>query len=146
MSVIGGRLSGKVASKIGKKRTLLTGLILATLADLILFATGNILGMLFLAVAILGLGFVFAHSTLLTLATEFAQKSRGIAMSLVAACFMGGGGIGTAIGGRLIKVFGFNDFFLYFGIALITLVIATTILIKIKENPFKASMVRSINS
>jgi predicted MFS family arabinose efflux permease len=145
MSVIGGRLSGKVAGKIGKKRTLLTGLILATAADLVLFAAGNFLGMLILAVGLLGLGFIFAHSTLLTMATEFAQKSRGIAMSLVAACFMGGGGIGTAIGGILINVYGFNDFFLYFGTAFIVLVIVTAMLIKIKEIPVNNAM-KSINS
>jgi predicted MFS family arabinose efflux permease len=135
MSIIGGRLSGKIANKIGKKGILLIGLVLATLADLVLFSTGNILIMLVLGVALLGLGFIFAHSTLLTMATEFAQKSRGIAMSLVAACFMGGGGIGTAIGGRLIKEVGFSSYFLYFGIAFIVLVIVTSILIKIKESP-----------
>ena len=111
MTVIGGRLSGRIAAKIGKKRILLTGLSLATLADLVLFSSGNILGVLILGVALLGLGFIFAHSTLLTIATEFAQKARGTAMSLVAACFMGGGGIGTAIGGTLIKGEGFTDSF-----------------------------------
>ena len=44
-------------------------------------------------------------------ATEFAQKSRGAAMSLVAFFFMGGGGVGTAIGGRLIARFGLERLF-----------------------------------
>ena len=47
-----------------------------------------------ISVALLGLGFIFTHSTLLTRATEFALKARGAAMSLVAFCFMGGGGVG----------------------------------------------------
>ncbi len=133
MTVIGGRLSGKVASRIGKKRMLLSGLVLATIADVVLFSAGDVLGTLIAAVALLGLGFIFAHSTLLTIATEFAQKARGIAMSLVAACFMGGGGIGTAIGQKLIKGEGFTAFYLYYGLALIALVIAAAILINIKE-------------
>ena len=135
MAIIGGRLSGKIASKIGKKNILVVGLISATLADLVLFSMGNVLGMLILGVALLGLGFIFAHSTLLTIATEFAQKARGIAMSLVAFCFMVGGGVGTAIGGRLIKIYGFSNFFLYCGIAFIVLVAATVFLINIKDNP-----------
>ena len=53
------------------------------------------------------MGFMLAHSTLLTIATEFASKARGVAMSLVAFAFMGGGGIGTALGGRLIRAGGF---------------------------------------
>ncbi len=62
---------------------------------------------------------VNGHSTLLTIATEFAAKARGAAMSLVAFCFMGGGGIGTALGGRLIKAVGFEQFFSYYGLALL---------------------------
>ncbi len=31
---------------------------------------------------------MLAHSTFLTIATEFAAKARGVAMSLVAFCFM----------------------------------------------------------
>lgn len=49
----------------------------------------------------LGLSFMLDHSTLTTIATGFAAQARGAAaMSLVAFCFMGGGGIGTAFGGR----------------------------------------------
>jgi predicted MFS family arabinose efflux permease len=130
MTIIGGRVSGKLATKLGKKTLILSGLISAVLADFILFATGNVLIALIAGVALLGLGFIFTHSTLLTIATEFAQKSRGVAMSLVAACFMAGGGIGTAIGGKLIKAHGFADFFLYGALALIVLVGAVALLIK----------------
>ena len=144
MTVIGGRLSGKIADKIGKKRILITGLGLAALADLVLFTSGNVLGVLILGVALLGLGFIFAHSTLLTMATEFAQKARGTAMSLVAACFMGGGGIGTAIGGILIKGEGFTDFFLYYGMALIVLFITAMFLINVKETLAEARMNKNL--
>jgi predicted MFS family arabinose efflux permease len=146
MTVIGGRLSGRLANKIGKKRTLIAGLILATLADLILYSTGDILGMLIIAVALLGSGFIFAHSTLLTVATEFAQKSRGIAMSLVAACFMGGGGIGTAIGSRLITNLGFSYLYLFYGLAFIILVLAAFLMIQIKENQVKTINVKPVKA
>lgn len=43
-----------------------------------------------------------AHSTLLTVATEFARAARGAAMSLVTFAFMLGGAVGTGLGGRLI--------------------------------------------
>jgi len=61
---------------------------------------------------------------------EFAAKARGAAMSLVAFCFMGGGGVGTAIGGRLIENFGFETFFLYYGLALFILIFLAGVLIK----------------
>ena len=130
MAIIGGKIGGKLANKVGRKKVLLAGLISATLADLVLYSMGNVLGMLIVGVALLGLGFIFAHSTLLTIATEFAQKARGIAMSLVAFCFMGGGGVGTAIGGKIIKIYGFNNFFLYYGIGFIVLVLLATFLVR----------------
>jgi predicted MFS family arabinose efflux permease len=51
----------------------------------------------------------------------FAAKARGAAMSLAAFCFMGGGGVGTAIGGKVIDATGFNLFYLYYGLGLIAL-------------------------
>lgn len=144
MTVIGGRLTGKIAGKIGQKRILILGLGLAVLAELLLFPTINILGLLVPAVALLGLGFIFAHSTLLTIATDFARQARGIAMSLVAACFMGGGGVGTAIGQRLIKGYGFNQFFLYYGISLAALIIAAAFLVKEKDKLPKADLNKNL--
>ncbi|GAB4267729.1 MFS transporter [Thermincola ferriacetica] len=130
MAVIGGRLSGKLAAKLGRRKVLVMGLTSATIADILFFLGGNILGVLIAGVALLGLGFMLAHSTLLTIATEFAAKARGAAMSLVAFCFMGGGGIGTALGGKLIKSVGFETFFSYYGMALFILIFLAGVLIK----------------
>lgn len=129
-AVIGGRVSGKLAKNLGRKKVLLTGLTLATLADILLFSSGDVLAVLITAVALLGLGFMLAHSTLLTIATEFAAKARGAAMSLVAFCFMGGGGIGTALGGRLIKSIGFTNFFLVYGLALLILIVLAGLIVR----------------
>jgi len=129
-AVIGGRLSGKLASKMGRKKVLLLGLTSAAISDALFFLSGGILWVLILGVALLGLGFMLAHSTLLTVATEFAAKARGAAMSLVAFCFMGGGGVGTAIGGRLINSIGYESFFSYYGAALFILIIIAAVVVK----------------
>jgi predicted MFS family arabinose efflux permease len=129
MTIIGGRLSGKLANRFGRKRLIIIGLSMAALAEFILFLSGNILIILIFGIALLGLSFILAHSTLVTIATEFAPKSRAMAMSLVAACFVTGGGIGTAIGGRLLKVSGYDGLFLPYGIALVLLVFAAAVLL-----------------
>jgi predicted MFS family arabinose efflux permease len=130
MSVIGGRLSGKLANKIGQKKVLSLGLISASIADIIIFFFGSNIYLLILGVALLGLGFILTHSTLLTRATGFAQKARGAAMSLVAFCFMGGGGVGTAIGGRIIALYSLNNLFIIYGLALIVTLILSFFLIR----------------
>ena len=73
---------------------------------------------------------MLAHSTLLTIATEFAKAARGTAMSLVAFCFMGGGGVGTAIGGRIIASVGYSTFYVAYGILLFGLLMAARILVR----------------
>lgn len=130
MTVIGGRVSGKIAAKIGGKKILTLGLTLSVVADLIIFLYGSILPLLILGVAMLGLGFIFTHSTLLTRATEFAQNARGAAMSLVAFFFMGGGGIGTAIGGKIIAATSLNNLYLVYGIGLLLTLLLSFVLIR----------------
>lgn len=124
MAVIGGRISGKIAAKVGRKKTILIGLICAVLANLIYLALGSYLVVLVIGVGLMGLGFMMAHSTFLTIATEFAQKSRGVAMSLVAFFFMGGGGLGTAVGSRIVSGSSLIILFAVYGIGLLALIIA----------------------
>jgi len=140
MTVIGGRLSGKIVLKIGARKLLSIGLALAALADIVIYLFGNTLWLLIIGVALLGLGFIFTHSTLLTRATEFAQKARGAAMSLVAFCFMGGGGVGTAIGGRLITATSLSKLFLVYGIALAVTLLLSFVMIRdhvVEQNEIK---------
>ena len=118
MSLVGGRLGGKLVLKIGPRALLTLGLTFALTADLMIYTLGRNLPLLILGIGLLGIGFVFTHSTLLTRATEFAQKARGTAMSLVAFCFMGGGGIGTALGGKIASAYGLSTLFLIYGIML----------------------------
>jgi predicted MFS family arabinose efflux permease len=123
-AVISGRLVGKVAQRIGRINTLSLGLISAVAADLVLFGVERSPLAFTLGVGLLGVGFMLAHSSLLTIATEFARTARGTAMSLVAFCFMGGGGIGTALGGSVIGSLGFSHFYALYGVLLFGLLIA----------------------
>jgi len=120
-AMIGGRMSGKLGSSVQQKNLVVSGLTIAFVANVVLYFLGYQLGFLILAVTLLGFGLMLAHSTLLTIATEFAAQARGAAMSLAAFCFMGGGGVGTAIGGKIIEAAGFNLFYLYYGLCLIAL-------------------------
>jgi predicted MFS family arabinose efflux permease len=122
MAVLGGRVSGRLAMRIGRRAVLTVGLVLACVSDAVVFWAGGVLPALVVGVGLMGLGFMLAHSTLLTIATEFASKARGMAMSLVAFAFMGGGGIGTALGGRLIKAGGFPLLYGCYSLALAALV------------------------
>ena len=143
MTVICGRLGGKLAAKSGPRMLLTIGLVLVILADLLISTSGNILGLLITGIGLMGLGFIFTHSTLLTRATEFAQKARGAAMSLVAFCFMGGGGIGTAIGGKIIAAKGLPFFFGVYDIALVATLLLSFFLIRdqiINPNETKADV------
>lgn len=124
MALIAGKNSGKLAGKIGRKKTAVVGLSFAVLADFILVLFGGNIAAVVTAVGFMGFGFMLAHSTFLTIATEFAAKSRGVAMSLVAFFFMGGGGVGTAIGGRIVSEFGFERLFTIYGFGLLIITLA----------------------
>jgi predicted MFS family arabinose efflux permease len=115
------RLSGRLAQRIGRPRLVALGLASAAAADLLLAAAGSHLSAFAISILLLGLGFMFAHSSLLTTATQFAEKSRGAAMSLVAFAFMVGGSIGTMLGGRIILGTSYGDLFLAFGMSLVAL-------------------------
>lgn len=129
-ALVAGSLSGGLAAKWGRRPVLGLGLAFAAAADLLLVAAGRQLAGLLPAVILLGLGFMFAHSTLLTIATEFAAKARGAAMSLVAFCFMGGGGVGTAIGGRVIERLGYTGLFGIYGALLVALTLIGLTLVR----------------
>jgi predicted MFS family arabinose efflux permease len=130
MAVLGGRLSGRLAARFGRRSVLAAGLLMACGADAVVFLGGGVLLALIAGVGLLGIGFMLAHSTLLTIATEFASSARGMAMSLVAFAFMGGGGIGTALGGRLIRAGGFSLLYGTYSLALAVLVVFAIIVVR----------------
>jgi predicted MFS family arabinose efflux permease len=115
------RASGRLAERIGRHRLVAVGLGLAAAADLVVAFGSAQVALAGLGVLLLGLGFMFAHSSLLTTATQFASKARGTAMSLVAFAFMVGGAIGTALGGRVIEATSFRELYLIGGVSLVAL-------------------------
>lgn len=122
-AVIGGRTSSRLASRLGTARTLVAGLGLAAVADgLVLLSSGSLV-LTTVGVFALGLGFMTAHSTLLTIATEFAAKARGTAMSLVTFAFMIGGAVGTSLGGRLVEASSYSTLYAVYGVALAVLAV-----------------------
>lgn len=123
-AILAGRRSGVVAGRIGRRQTLVLGLLLAALGNALIFLLGGSLVAVAAAIGLLGAGFMLAHSTLLTTATEFAAKSRGTAMSLVAFCMMGGGATGTAIAGRVVEASSFGSMFGLWSLLLLGLAIA----------------------
>jgi len=92
----------------------ITGFTGAVLANIVYVILGNILPILILGIGLSGLGLMLAHSSILTIATEFAARARGVAMSLVAFCFMCGGSLGTAIGSRIIGNSSFINLFVIY--------------------------------
>ena len=120
-AILAGRLGGRIVKRTGKKRLIAFGLLFGAVADLLMATLSASLMSTIIGVFLLGLGFMLAHSTLLTLATEFAKKSRGIAMSLVAFSFMVGGAVGTGLGGGYINAYGYESFFLICSVLLVTL-------------------------
>jgi predicted MFS family arabinose efflux permease len=135
MALIAGRKSGKIAAKIGRRKTATIGLFFAFIADMMLIGLGTSLPAIVIAVGFMGLGFMLAHSTFLTVATEFAAKGRSYAMSLVAFFFMGGGGIGTAIGARIIAGSNYTSLFTIYGTGLLVLSVCAFYF----KNSFKSS-------
>ena len=124
MAIIGGRIGGKLSGKLGRKKTILIGLIMAITANFLFVMAGHVLIALIIGVGLLGLGFMLAHSTFLTIATEFAAKARGVAMSLIAFFFMGGGGLGTAIGSQIAGKTNLTILFTVYGAGLLLLLLA----------------------
>ncbi len=117
-AVVAGRVSGKITARIGARNTVVAGLALAALADALVLVGTQSLAVTTVGVFALGFGFMTAHSTLLTIATAFASRSRGAAMSLVTFCLMLGGALGTGLGGKLIAASSFNTLYASYAVGL----------------------------
>jgi predicted MFS family arabinose efflux permease len=137
-AVITGRLVGRLVPRMGRANAVSLGLLLAVAADVVLYSVTVQPVLLVVGVALLGTGFMLAHSTLLTIATEFAKAARGTAMSLVAVCFMGGGGIGAAIGGRIIASHGYSYFYGVYGLLLVMLLVGARFAVAGTASPLAA--------
>jgi predicted MFS family arabinose efflux permease len=117
-AVVAGRASDKVAARLGRRSAVVAGLAITALADAFVLVGASTLALTAAGIFLLGFGFMTAHSTLLTIATEFAAKARGAAMSLVTFCFMLGGAAGTGLGGKIIGAASYNTLYAAYAVGL----------------------------
>ncbi len=105
--MVAARFVGRLVRRLGERGMLLAGGMLMTLAYLL---TGLRPMPLFFPLAMLlsGAGFVIAHSTLQTRATELVPSLRGTAVALFAFSLFLGGGIGTFLAGLAIGRWGYE--------------------------------------
>ena len=125
-SVIFGRLSGGIAGRVGRVNLIGLALLLGGASALTLAEVAN-LAVSVVAIFALGAAFMLAHSSVLTIATELAAQHRGVAMSLVAFAFMGGGALGTTLAGRVVEAQSFRSYLLIWGIGLVAFGVAARI-------------------
>lgn len=106
-SMLTARIVGRIVVRIGERGMLLLGGSLLTISY-VLVALRPTFVFFPLAMLLNGTGFVIAHSTLQTRATELVPSLRGTAVALFAFSLFLGGGLGTYIAGLLIEQWGFN--------------------------------------
>jgi MFS family permease len=141
-AVVFGRLSGKLAERVGRVNLIAGALVIGGVSGVAL-AGVPLLPVEVVAIFGLGAGFMLAHSSILTIATELAAHHRGVAMSLVAFAFMGGGSVGTMLAGRVIDSWGFETYLLGWGLALVLLGIAARFMMTGAEASSAAQAPRS---
>jgi predicted MFS family arabinose efflux permease len=123
-AVVFGRTSGRLAARLGRTNLIALALLVGAGSALLMYSV-DYLPFEILAIFGLGAAFMSAHSSLLTLATEFAAQHRGVAMSLVAFAFMGGGALGTTLAAGVIRSGGYGVFLLMWSIGLAVLGLAS---------------------
>ena len=86
---------------------------------------------IFMAVSLIGFGFsdILIQTTLIVTAQQLMPKQKGTVMSLASFNMFMGGGIGTFVNGRLLKVFGFNSIFFSAALLIVFVGLVTTLLI-----------------
>ncbi len=131
-SLLTGRVVGRLVWRFGERGMLLSGGILLTSAYLI--ATLQPTLVFFpLAMLLSGTGFVIAHSTLQTRATELVPTRRGTAVALFAFALFLGGGLGTYLAGVVIDAYGFAIALYGTAVALATFTVASWPLLRIVQ-------------
>jgi predicted MFS family arabinose efflux permease len=105
-SLLTGRIVGRLVLRLSERGMLLGGGTLLTSAYLLINLQPTLL-FFPLAMLLSGCGFVIAHSTLQTRATELVPTMRGTAVALFAFALFLGGGLGTYLVGLVIDAFGF---------------------------------------
>lgn len=106
-SMLTARFVGQLVTRIGERGMILLGGALLT-STFVLVGLRPTFVWFPIAMLLDGAGFVIAHSTLQTRATELVPEQRGTAMSLFAFCLFLGSGLGTYLAGLSIEYLDFS--------------------------------------
>jgi predicted MFS family arabinose efflux permease len=133
-SMLTGRIVGRLVRRIEERGMLLLG---GSMLALAYFLVGLTPMLLFFPVAMLlaGSGFVIAHSTLQSRATELVPSMRGTAVALFAFSLFLGGGLGTYVAGLAIEGLGFMPTLLGTGTLLIGFTLLSQPLLRLIQRP-----------
>ncbi|QTF06990.1 MFS transporter [Brenneria izadpanahii] len=119
---ITGLVNRTLSGKLPQKQILPAGFI-CSLCSLLLLASHNIY-LTYIAIILLGMGYVLVQSILASRALDLAGGNKGLSSGLIGVGIFGGGGIGTWLGSMILNIGGYINLFLFFaGLIIIPLLV-----------------------
>lgn len=117
VSFAGGFINKLFLAKFSHNIVLNIGFITSCIA-LIIFSTGNVIGS-YVAILMLGLGYVWVQSILASKALELAENNKGLSSGIIGVGIFCGGGLGTLVGSAFLKYFSFPLLFIVFAVVVV---------------------------
>jgi len=114
--------AGGLADRVGSKTVLVSGLTLLA-GGFALAGLGNNKFVMFLFLAITGLGYGFIATSIYTLISDIAPQNKGLAASLVAVAYGMGGAVGSVLASRVIAASSWHEAFVIVGAIGVTVMI-----------------------
>jgi predicted MFS family arabinose efflux permease len=123
--LIAGSKVGAISGRLGWRKTIVLGGLIALFA-LIILALFPYWQMGLASAITLGIGYIFTQSTLATLAFDVACENKGLPSALIGLGLFGGGGLGSSFGGVTLSMGGYNMVWwsFAFGVAFFTIIVA----------------------
>ena len=116
-TLLASRLLPLVPRRLAEPRRLLVGGLISAIGYLALAGLGPWQPAP-LAMGLLGLGFITAHSVLQARSTEIAPRARGTSVAVFACALFVGGAVGTAAIGPAIELWGYRPLFAMLGVGM----------------------------
>jgi predicted MFS family arabinose efflux permease len=123
----GGRRVGSLVGRVGKKRAVLLGEVLAASSAALLCASYLLQSwaIALIATICLGVGYISAQSTLATMAFDVTSECRGLPSGLIGFGLFCGGGVGSMAGSRLLTRGSYQTIWMAFGVGIVLLIFVT---------------------